>query len=249
MQPVLTEVADVGHRLLRALKRALTITTPYISAGAFAGLSSSALILGFAPAPWAAGLGLLKSLVAIPPATVFCFAMTLSSLSLWRLSQKSAPKRRASRFCGALVALAGVLTLSQYLGAWNIPIPSWLFRDEAGSTINLTRMSFNNALCFTFTGLALIGLRSETQRGNRIAQLLSLAAGFGAMTTIVGVLYGAPDSRFFSFTYATMGSALAILTLNVVAMAMQEGGGVIASFVSRGPEGILARRLAIGGGV
>src|SRR5215813_12190779 len=250
MEPVLTEVADVGHRLLRALKRALTITTPYIaSGGAFAGLSTSALILGFAPANWAPGLGLLKSLLAIPPATVFCFAMTISSLSLWRLSQKSVSKQRAARFCGALVALAGVLTISQYLGAWDIPIPSWLFRDEAGSTINLTRMSFNNALCFTFTGLGLTGLRSETVRGNRIAQLLSLTAGFGAMTTIIGFLYDAPDSRLFSFTYTTMYSALVILALNVVAMATQEGGGVIASFVSRGPEGILARRLAIGGGV
>ncbi len=250
MQPVLTEVADIGHRLLRALKRALTITTPSTaSPGAFAGLATSALILGFAPATWAAGLGSLMSLAAIPPATVFCFAMTLSSLSLWRISQKSSSKRRAARFCGGLVALVGLLTLSQYLGAWDISINLWPFRDEAGSPLRLTRMSFNNALCFTFTGLALIGLRSWTDRGNRIAQLLSLAAGFGAMTTIVGFLYDAPDSRFFSFTHATMYSALAILMLNVVAMAMQEGGGVIASFVSRGPEGILARRLAIGGGV
>src|SRR5262249_48465577 len=100
----------------------------------------------------------------------------------------------------------------------------------------------------TFTGLALIGLRSETERWNRIAQLLSLASGFGAMTTIVGFLYDAPDSRFFSFTRATMGSALALLVLNVAAMATQEGGGMVARFVSRGREGILARRLAIGGG-
>src|SRR5262249_31548448 len=249
MQPVLTEVADVGHRLLRALKRALTITTPFTtSPGAFAGMATSALIPGFAPATWAAGLGSLKSLAAIPPATVFCFAMTLSSLWLWRSSQKSSFKRRAARFCGGLVALVGLLTLSQHLGAWDIYINLWPFRDEAGSPLRLTRMSFNNALCFTFTGLALIGLRSKTERGNRIAQLLSLAAGFGAMTTIVGFLYDAPDSRFFSFTYATMYSALAILTLNVVAMAMQERGGVIASFVSRGPEAILARRLTIGGG-
>src|SRR5262249_35823048 len=177
MQPVLTEVADVGHRLLRALKRALTITTPSIaSPGAFAGLSICALILGFAPATWAAGPGSLKSLAAIPPATVFCFAMTLSSLALWRLSQKSASKRRAARFCGGLVALVGLLTISQYLGAWDISINIWLLRDEAGSPLYLTRMSFNNALCFTFTGLALIGLRSGTERGNRISQLLSLAA-------------------------------------------------------------------------
>src|SRR5262245_9647420 len=201
MQPVLTEVADIGHRLGRALKRALPITTPSIAgAGAFADPSICALIVGFAPATWAAGPGPLKSLAAIPPATVFCFAMTLYSLSLWRLSQKSVSKRRVARFCGALVALAGALTLSQHLGAWDISINLWPFRDEAGSPTYLTRMSFNNALCFTFTGLALTGLRSETERGNRIAQLLSLTAGFGAMTTIIGFLYGAPDSRFFSFT-------------------------------------------------
>src|SRR5262249_59063458 len=111
MQPVLTEVADVGHRLLRALKRALTITTPFTaSPGAFAGLATSALILGFAPATRAAGLGSLKSLAAIPPATVFCFAMTLSSLWLWRISQKSSSKRLAARFCGRPPALARLLT-------------------------------------------------------------------------------------------------------------------------------------------
>jgi len=63
-------------------------------------------------------------------------------------------------------------------------------------------------------------------------------------------MYGAPDSiGFFSFTHAATYSALAILALNVAALATQEGGGMIASFVSRGPEGILARRLALGGGV
>src|SRR4030095_14566020 len=108
MRPVLTEFADVGHRLLRALKRALTITTPFTaSPGAFAGLATGALILGFAPATWAAGPGSLKSLEGIPPATVFCLAMTLSSLSLWRISQKSSSKRRAAQFCGGLVALVG----------------------------------------------------------------------------------------------------------------------------------------------
>ncbi|MBO0727024.1 MAG: PAS domain S-box protein, partial [Blastocatellia bacterium] len=138
----------------------------------------------------------------------------------------------------------------QYLGAWDIPINLWRFRDETAAPLYLTRMSFNNALCFTFSGFALMGLRSETERMNRIAQLLSLTSGFGAMTTIIGALYGAPDSiGFFSFTHAAAYSALAIITLNVAALATQEGGGMIASFASRGPEGILARRLAFGGGV
>ncbi|HEY7184175.1 MAG TPA: PAS domain-containing protein, partial [Blastocatellia bacterium] len=219
-----------------------------------AGASSShdliALTGGLAPAVWGVGIELLKGFAAIPPATVFCFALTISSISLWRFSQKSMSKRRWARFCGALVAVGGLLTLSQYLGAWNIPINLWPVRGATASPLYLTRMSFNNALCFTFSGFALTGLRGETERRNRIAQLLSLTSGFGAMTTIIGSLYGAPDSiGFFSFTHAAAYSALAILALNVAALATQEGGGMIASFASRGPEGILARRLAFGGGL
>ncbi|MGH9755968.1 MAG: PAS domain-containing sensor histidine kinase, partial [Blastocatellia bacterium] len=251
MQPVPTEVAEFGHRLLRALKRALTITTPNIArAGTFGGPSICASVGGFTLTTWATGFESLKSLVATPLTTAFCFAITLSSLSLWRLSRKSVSKRRAARFCGALVAFAGLLTLSQYLAGWDIPINPWPFRNESGSPPYLSRMSFNNALCFTFTGFALMGLRSETMRRERIAQLFFLTSGFGAMTTIIGSLYGAPDSiGFFSFTRAAMYSAIAILALNVAALAAQEGGGMIASFVSSGPEGMLARRLALGGGV
>jgi PAS domain S-box-containing protein len=193
---------------------------------------------------------MVSTFAAMPWATLLCFALTLASLSLWRLSRKSLSKRRAARFCGALVALAGLLTLSQYLGDWNIPLRSWLFHDAGWAPPYMTRMSFNNALCFTFTGLALMGLRSKTERRKRIAQLLSFTSGFGAMTTIIGSLYGAPGSiGFFSFTGAAAYSALAILALNTVALATQERGGMIASFVSRGPEGILARRLALGGGL
>jgi PAS domain S-box-containing protein len=195
-------------------------------------------------------IGIASTFAAVPPATVFSFALTISSLSLWRLSRKSESKRRAARCCGALVAFAGLLTLSQYLGGWDIPLTPWLFQDDAGTPIYPPRMSFNNALCFTFTGFALMALRSRTERRNRIAQLLSLTSGFGAMTTIIGALYGAPDSiGFFSFTHAAAYSAIAILALNVVTMATQEGGGMIASFASGGPEGILARRVALGGGL
>src|SRR5215470_11179241 len=133
MQPTSTEVAEISHRLLQALKLALNITTPSVAhVGVYAGAFIYALIDGFAPAAWAAGLESLKGLAAVPPATVFCFAVTLFSLSLWWTAQKSTSKRRGARFCGALVALAGLLTLSQYLGAWDVPINLWPFRGESG---------------------------------------------------------------------------------------------------------------------
>jgi PAS domain S-box-containing protein len=238
-------VAEILFSTSIADARAGAVVAPSIIA-----INSPALIGYFALTTWATAIDLLKGFAAIPLATVFCFALTISSLSLWRLSQKSASKRRAARFCGALVAIAGLLTLSQYLGAWNIPITPWPFPGAEAETLNLARMSFNNALCFTFTGLALMGLRSEKERRTRIAQVFSLSSGFGAMTTIIGSLYGAPGSiGFFSFTRAAAYSALAILALNMAALATQEGGGMIASFASSGPEGILARRLALGGGL
>src|SRR5262245_59202433 len=148
MQRVATEVAEIGHRLLRALKRALTITNPYTAyAGAFAGPSICAFIGGSAILTWATALEPLMSLVAAPLTTAFCFGMSLSSLWLWWTARKSVSKLRAARLCGSLVALAGLLTLSQYLAGWDIPI--WPFRDESGSPLYLSRMSFNHALCFT----------------------------------------------------------------------------------------------------
>src|SRR5262249_54367523 len=93
----------------------------------------TALTGGLAPGVWGVGLELLKDFAAIPWATVLCFALTISSISLWRLSQKSMSKRRAARFCGALVAVGGLLTLSQYLGAWDIPINLWPFSGATAS--------------------------------------------------------------------------------------------------------------------
>ncbi len=249
MRPAPTEAIEIGHRLFRTFKRALTITAPSIAFVRAAAVPSICALSGcYLPTTWVEGLEPPKGVVTFPLVTALCFGLTLSSLSLWRLFGKSLFRRRAARFCGAMVAITGLLTLSQYLAGWDIRL--WPFHNESGSPLYLGRMSFNNALCFTFTGFALTGLRYVTERRNRISQLFSLTSGFGAMTTIIGALYGAPDTiGFFSFTAAAAYSAVAILALNVIAMATQEGGGMIAKFISRGPEGILARRLAIGGGL
>ncbi|MGH9936581.1 MAG: hybrid sensor histidine kinase/response regulator [Blastocatellia bacterium] len=224
MQPVPTEVAETSHRLSRALKLMLTVTS-----------LSVALIGAVALARWSFGLESLKSLASNFLTTAFCFTLMCASLSLWWFSPKSSFKRHAAQFCGALVALTGLLTLSQYLAGWDLPTK---------------RMLFNNAFCFMFSGFALTGVRTGTGRRNRVAQLFALTSGFCALTTIIGYLYGAPDLiGFFHFTRPAMYAAIALFALNVWLLATQEGGGMIASFVSHGPEGILARQLALGGGV
>ncbi len=243
MQPVLTGVAEISYRLVRSLKPALPIVSLAL-----------ALIGGLELARLAFGLGLLKSLALDYLTTAFCFILTLVSLSLWWASPKSPFKRRAAQICGALVALTGLLTLSQYYAGWDISTDEFLLGDQPRHSYlahsYLGRMLFNNALSFTFTGAALTGLRSATGRRNRVAQLSALASGCCALTIVTGYLYDAPDFiSYFSFTRPAMYSAVALCVLNVVVLASQERGGMIASFVSGGPEGILARKLALGGGL
>src|SRR5262245_48037586 len=195
---------------------------------------------------------MMKSLAPEFLTTILCYALSLLSLWLWRPTPKSVFRRRAARVCGGLVALIGMLTLSQYFVNWDLPIKMAFSGDtpDSGSLSYLERMLFNTAFCFTFSGLALIRLRTGTRRRSRVTQMLGLTSGFCALTTIIGCLYDAPDYiGFFAFTRPAMYSGLALFTLNVGLLASQEGGGMIASFVSRGPEGILARQLALGGGL
>jgi PAS domain S-box-containing protein len=241
MQPVLTGVAETSYRLIRALKLAL----PFASLAVVS-------IGGLALAQLAFGLETLKGLASEFLTTAICFTLTFLSLLLWWGSPKSVFQRRAAQLCGMIVALIGLLTISQYLAGWDIPITRSLLPRAAPNDFPsyLGRMFFNTAFCFTFSGFALIRLRTGTMRRNRLAQMLALTSGFCALTTIIGYLYDAPDFiGFFSFTRPAMYAAIALFALNVVALATQEGGGMIASFVTRGPEGILARRLALGGGV
>src|SRR5215831_14550266 len=148
MQPVTTGVAVTGYRLIRAFKFALAIT------------SLSVLLIGsLALAHWAFGFELPKTPTSNFLPTTFCFALSYVSLALWWAFPKSVFKHRVSQLCGAVVAFAGLLTLSQYLIGWDLRIGSinkLLFRHEPNpvSAWRLERMLFNTALCFALSGYA-----------------------------------------------------------------------------------------------
>ncbi len=244
MHPVPTGIAITGYRLIRALKLALPIASLVaMLIGAFA---LSLLVIGYEPLPNPASIFLT---------TGFCFIKACVSLALWWTSPKSVFRIRLAQLCGAFVAFTGLLTVSQYLIGWDLQIygiDKLFLRNEPplSSTWLVGRMSFNTALCFALTGCALIRLRPEGGGRNRVAEWLSLISGFVALTTLVGYLYRAPEFvALFSFTASSTCAAIALFALNIGLLWAQEGGGLIARFASRGPEGILARQLALGGGV
>src|SRR4030095_12322946 len=111
MQPVLTGVAETSYRLIRALKP----TLPFASLAVV-------FIGGIELAQFTFGLEPLKSLASGLLTVAVRFTLTLISLLLWWASQKSVVKRRAAQLCGAIVAIIGLLTLSQYLACWDFHI-------------------------------------------------------------------------------------------------------------------------------
>jgi PAS domain S-box-containing protein len=244
MHPVATGVAETRQRLTRALKFALPIAS--IAAFLIGGASVANRFFGVEPLKTAASAFLTGAI---------CFSLSVISLSLWWVFPESLFRRRLAQLCGLFVVIMGLLTISQHLIGWELglegPVKSPLReQSHTDSAWVLGRMSFNTALCFMLSGFALIRLRPRTRQRSRVAEWLSLTSGFVALTTIIGYLYGAREFvGLFSFSLTATFAAIALGILNLGLLAAQEGGGVIASFFSRGPEGILARQLALGGGV
>jgi PAS domain S-box-containing protein len=243
MHPVTTGIAVTSHRLTRALRLALYVA------------SLAILFLGgFTVAQRVFGVEPLKTSLSTLLQTAFCLILTAISLLLWWVFPTSPLRRRSAQICGLFVTIIGLLTISQYLIGWNFSLrglgniflrgrPHPDFVPEPG------QMPFNIALCFTLSGFALTRLRTKTGQRNRVSDWLALTSGFVGLTTIIGFLYGAGEATgLFSYSGGAACAAFALCALNVGLLVAQRGGGLIASFVSRGPEGILARQLALGGG-
>ncbi len=125
-------------------------------AGGFVFIAGIAVLVG-----WAFDIALLKSVF---PGLVTMKANTAAGMALCGLTLALLSREKLSttiRFCAAVlaivVALLGVLTLSEYFFDWNFRIDELLFRDaiESVSTSRSGRMSPSTAFCFILAGSAL----------------------------------------------------------------------------------------------
>lgn len=212
-------------------------------AGVAASLVGCLVLVG-----WVLDVGALKSVlpdsVAMKVNTALGFL--LSGLSLFILSAEPADQlwRRIGQGCAVVVALIGLLTLSEYLLRWDLGIDQLLITERSGAvgTAHPGRMAAPTAQNFLMIGLALLLL--TTPRGFGAVQLLTLAAGFIGLLNFIGYAYGVSSLYgIASHTNMAVHTAVTFMVLSAGILFSRPGHGLMATFASGDVGGTLVRRL------
>ena len=141
-------------------------------------------------AGWILEVGWLKSVfpgyVSMKANTAAGFLFSGAALTLFSLEKRTKSARFWMTLAGALVVALGVLTLSEYLGGWNLGIDQWLFRDDPNTvgTSEPGRMAPGTAFCFVMMGIALLVSACAISAGWRHP----LLTGVGAAVIVAGGL-------------------------------------------------------------
>ncbi|MEP6932654.1 MAG: PAS domain S-box protein [Nitrospirota bacterium] len=169
------------------------------------------LIGGLVLLGWSVGITALTSLVpgwaSMKPNTALAFI--LAGLSLW-LSAGAAgvagPRARlGAGVCAGLVAALGALTLSEYVGGWDLGLDRWLLTAlHATDATDLGRMSYATAVSFLMVGATMILLNLRSLQAGWLIHLfillIAMIAGLGLLRYLPGV--GLISSVTFNGTMA-----------------------------------------------
>ena len=217
-------------------------------AGLFAIAVGSLSLIG-----WMFDIAVLKSVipgqvVIKPNATI---ALALSGWSLWLLRSKGAqPPPRTRRLIGRLlasvVALVGLLSLSEHIVGWDLGIDQWLFLDEnpweAFGSLRPGLMAPITALDFFLIGLALLLLDwtivFRTRRYGP-AQFLAFVANTGAIVGLLDFVLGSHTS----YTHVALQTSVTLFVLSFAVVCARTGWGLGALLASSSYGGMLTRRL------
>ncbi len=157
-------------------------------------------------------------------------------------------KRRIGQACAFIVAIIGLLTLSQYLFGWNLGIDQLVFREVGGAvgTSNLGRMAPTTALNFLLLGVALLLLSWRTRRVQWFIQFLTLIAALVSFQPLIGYAYGfASLYGIASYTQMALHTVLTFIVLCMGLLFANPHRGVMRIVMSDSTGGFIARRLLL----
>jgi methyl-accepting chemotaxis protein len=190
---------------------------------------------------WLLDIAVLKSVL---PGVVTMKANTAAGFVLVGTALALAAKGRAARVCAGLVALLGALTLSEYVGGWDLGIDQLLFKEPAGAvgTFAPGRMAANTALNFLFLGLALLLLNRP--RGLYTAQALALLAGCIGLVGFLGYAYGVQSfTGIGTYTKMAIHTAVCFIVAALGLLGARPDQALMATVTSPTSGGVMARRL------
>jgi PAS domain-containing protein len=202
---------------------------------------------------WTLGIPILKSIipgqVIIKPNAAI--GLVLCGWSLWLLRSSDAPpeqatRKRAGQVMASIVALVGLLSVSEHLIGWNLGIDQLLFIDEnpfeAFGSLRPGLMAPVTALDFLLIGLALLWLDWTVvykSRRYEPSQFLAFAANTGAIVGLLDFVLGSHTS----YTHIALPAAITLCVLSFAVGCARTSWGLGALLASSSDGGALTRRL------
>ena len=206
------------------------------------------LVGGLVLVGWATDSMWLKSLrpslPTVAPNTAIGLLLGGASLGLLGGRSRNRIAKTAGHACAVLVLLLGALTLAEYLFDLRFGIEELWFRSKLQTARNAGRLAVSTALCCFLSGIALLTLHFESQRGIRPAQFLAVAVTVICLLTLISYGYGMTVLYQLNPGMAIYTSlAFIILSLGVLSAYPNRGLMVVAT--SRSAGGFMFRRLML----
>ena len=181
----------------------------------------------------------------LPPMPVnAALAFILSGVALWLLTMRHAGLFGLGQAGAAVVALIGLLTLSEYVFGVDLGIDQLFVRDQTGSSPFPGRIPLIGAVNFVLFGIALAAIDVRIARDLWLAQGLALAVAATSLVVMLGYAYDVTALYRPSLSPAVpLHGMVLFVVLAAGALYARPDRGLTALLTGEGGAALLTRRL------
>lgn len=216
-----------------------------IGLAAFAFCIGGAALLG-----WILDNQFLKTihpaLVNMKANTAICLMLVAASCFLINDRSQSQGKPVVRQLFAAIVAIVGLVTLSEHIFGWNTGLDQLLFhetREEAGLSFP-GRMGVAASLNFVFLGIALSFLDARARRWFRVSNIAVILVVAVTLLVFLYYFYGIervePIALYFTIALHTV---VAFVCLCASILLARPERGMVATMLGNSPGAMVARRM------
>jgi signal transduction histidine kinase/PAS domain-containing protein/ActR/RegA family two-component response regulator len=186
------------------------------------------------------------SLVTMKANTAVCLMLVAVPCFLINDRSPSQFNTVIRRLFAAIVALIGLVTLSEHLFGWNTGLDQLLFHEsvqEAGLSFP-GRMGVAASLNFFFLGIALLFQDARTRRAFRVSNLAVILVVTVTLLVFLYYFYGIERvERIAQYFTIALHTVVAFVSLCVSILLARPERGMIATLLGKSPGAIVARRM------
>jgi len=186
------------------------------------------------------------TLVTMKANTSVCLILVAVSALLVNSRALSRSKQNVVYVIAVVVALVGLITLSEHIFGWNTGLDQLLFHEslqEAGQSFP-GRMGVAASLNFAFFGIALSFVNAESRRWFRVSNVAVLLVVTVTALVFLYYFYGIERTETIGiyFTIA-LHTVVAFLSLSAAILLARPETGVVAMLLGNSPGAKVARRM------